>query len=201
MIESNTTLRMLLGLDEGPGLTGTEAALAASKQIPALKQKLPAQMKLLRWSSVTGAIAAKVPALLDIKVLDVLIPAWKKYRLVAKYADQSRYSPDEIILAPLATHTLKSEHHPYVEILVGEKSIGKISFDVVLSLELKGFVLKIQDARIKSIEAGSCQGEGTVGIEKEVLYKKQLDPFTLPGAISLGEGINIRELAAAHSAR
>lgn len=200
MIESDTTLKMLFGLDEGPGMTGAEAALAATQQIPALKQKLPAPMRLLRWSSVTGAIAAKIPALLEIKLLDVLIPAWKKYRLVAKYADRNRYSPGEIILAPLATHTVKSEHHPYVEILVGEKSIGKISFDVALSLRLEGFVLKIQDAKIKSIEAGSCGGEGTIGIEKEVLYRKQFEPVTLAGAVDLGEGINIGELAAARAA-
>jgi hypothetical protein len=200
MTESNTTLNMLFGLDEGKGITGAQAALAASRQIPELKQTLQKQMKFLRWPTVTGAIMAKVPQLLDIKLVDVLIPAWKKYRLLAKYADPNRYSPDEIILAPLATHTLKSEHHPYVDVLVANRSVGKIVFDVALSLTLEGFILKIQDAKIKSIESGSCRGEGTIGIEGEVLLKKEFDPFTLPGAIKLGEGISIRELAAAPSA-
>ena len=60
---------------------------------------------------------------------------------------------------PLAEHTAKSEHHPYVEILLKEQPVGQIVFDLEFSLALEGFVLKIQDGTIREIHTGSGKGE------------------------------------------
>jgi hypothetical protein len=192
MSEADITLKELFALDAEKIAANAKSALAASQGTALLKEKLLKEVKRVPWPSVGDAILGKVGDLLDIKLVDVLVLAWKKYRLLAKYADRDRYSPDEVVLVPLATHTVTAEQHPYIEILVREQPLGKIVFDVSLSLMLEGFVLKIQDGKIKAIQTGSWQGKGTIALEKETLVEKDLGPVTLPGSIDLGEGISLR---------
>ncbi len=98
-----------------------------------------------------------------------------------------------LLAKPLAEHTVKSEHHPYVEILVNGQSTGRIVFDVSIVLILKGFVLKIQDARIKAVQTGSLQGKGKFSLGDAVLAEKVFDQNPLPGSIDLGEGVALHE--------
>jgi hypothetical protein len=72
-----------------------------------------------------------------------------------------------------------------------EKQVGKIEFNIDISLTLKGIILKIRDGRIKEILTGSCKGKGTVRYGNLVITEKETGSFTLPGSIDLGDGIPI----------
>lgn len=65
-------------------------------------------------------MAAESKDLLDLNVIDALVEAWKKYVEIKEYSDPKKYKPSEEILVPLATHTVKSEHNPYVPIFLKE---------------------------------------------------------------------------------
>jgi hypothetical protein len=120
-----------------------------------------------------------------------MVKAWNKYRELLKYTDKEKYPPDVSVLVPLAEHTIKSEHKPYIEILINDKSVGKIDFNINISLTLKGIILKIRDGKIKEIQTGSCKGKGTIKCEDLVILEKETESFSLPGSINLGEGIPI----------
>lgn len=91
----------------------------------------------------------------------------------------------------MAEHTIKSEHKPYIEILINDKSVGKIDFNINISLTLKGIILKIRDGKIQEIQTGSCKGKGTIKCENFVILEKETESISLPGSINLGEGIPI----------
>jgi hypothetical protein len=111
---------------------------------------------------------------------------------IEPYADLKKYGGEDI-LAPLKTHTLKSQHHPHLEILLREHEVGRVTFDLDCSLILKGFVLKIRDAKILEILTGSGKGEGMLSLSQVSLWHQELKPVRFPGSISLGQGIPFAE--------
>jgi hypothetical protein len=58
----------------------------------------------------------------------------------------------------------------------------------LVSLALKGFILKIQGGRIKAIHTGECQWTGMVRCEDLILAEEKGASFPLPGVIDLGGG-------------
>lgn len=164
--------------------------IESSEAIASLKEILRKEARV-KWPAALGKIAEKVPDILDIGVPDILVSAWSKSRLLAKYRDREKYPPQETFLVPLAEHTINSEHHPFLEILVNGKSVGKIKFTITLSLKLEGIVLKIQDGRIREAATGTCQGKGALKYENHVILEKAAGSISLPGSIDLGEGLPI----------
>jgi hypothetical protein len=191
MPEVDLTLTNLFAVRDSAFMTSAQTVLQSSMAIASLKDALADRARLLQWPWVVQQIRKKLPGLFDITVIDLLVLAWKKYLLLSKYADKNKYPPDDVILVPLAEHSLKCQQHPYLQVMVGERPAGKIVFDVMLSLKLKGFVVKIHNAHIEAIQAGTCEGKGSIGLGDAVLAEKALS-IKLPGAIDLGEGIALQ---------
>ncbi len=166
--------------------------MESAKRMTSLKERLSTDAKEIRWPMAFKEVVKKINDLLNIRVLDILAAAWNKYRELLKYAERNKYSPDETFLVQLAEHTIKSVHHPYIEILINDKPLGKIDFEIVVSLALKGIILEIRDGKIKEILTGSCKGKGTIKCEKFLILEKETESFPLPGSISLGEGVPIK---------
>ncbi len=162
----------------------------SGKNIAALKQAFAEKARgVLRWQDAFAEAGQKVGALLDIKITDILVRAWQKHAELQQYADRDKHPPEESILVPLSTHEVRSEHHPCLEIFIGDHLLGRMVFDLILTLEVKGLILKIQDARIREIRTGECRGAGVFEFEKVVLLEKESQDIPLPGRISLGDGI------------
>ncbi len=118
--------------------------------------------------------------MIDIPLLGVLVSGWKKYRQVKDSEDGE---------VSLADHTFKSEHHPYLEILVKGVPVEKLNFTVVVELILEEFVLTIQKRKIISVQTGRMKGQGSIALENSVIVEKEFGTIQLPGRILLGEGI------------
>ncbi len=159
--------------------------------IASIKKALSEKAKAIKWPMAYSEIINKVGDLLKIDLSDIMVAAWNKYRILLKYRDKDKYPSDETFLVPLAEHTIKSEHHPFLEILVNEKQLGKVEFTINVALTFKGITLKIQDGKVKEIQTGTCKGKGTVKCEGFEILEKKLKPFTLPGSVHLGEGLPI----------
>lgn len=192
MDKSQITLNQFFSFKEEELLQSRLSTMESTKKISSLKEVFLKEAKGIRWPVAFNEIMKKIGDLLNIGVLDIMVMAWNKYSLLLKYLDREKYSPDETFLVPLAEHTIKSEHHPYIEVLINDKMIGKIGFDINISLKLEGIILKIQDGKIKEILTGSCKGEGTISHDDFVIFEKSLEPIQLPGSIDLGEGMPIK---------
>jgi hypothetical protein len=154
------------------------------KQILSLPQPIP-------WSRVQAEVASIIPAMLNIRLLDTWAHAWEKYEGLKNDVEQSRHAPEETVLSPLAEHSIDSSLHPYVEIFVGPKKIGRIKFDVTLTTELKGLVLGLRNGEIFSLQLAQFEWTGTIATQGVTLVRRELKKVDLTGRITLKHGISL----------
>jgi hypothetical protein len=191
MTDATLTLGELFEVDPHELCTRVGSGIDVHHAADSARQAIAKEASSIRWPWVRDAVAEKSRDVLDLNVVDVLVAGWKRYMDIEQYADQNKYGHEEI-LAPLATHTLRSQHHPYLQILLKEREVDRVTFDLDFSLNLEGFVLKIRDARIVEILTGSGTGEGALSVKQVSLWDRELKPVRFPGHLSLGQGILLR---------
>jgi len=152
------------------------------KQISSLSEPIP-------WSRVQSETSSVIAAALNTSLLDAWASAWKKCQDLKNDAEESRRSPDAVVLSRLAEHTIKSTLHPYVEVFFGPKMLQKITFDVTLATQIKGLVLGLKNGRVVSIQLAQCQWTGSIGTRGVTLVKRKLTTLDFPGRITLKHGI------------
>src|SRR5262249_16760047 len=140
----------------------------------------------LSMAGFSEAVAREVHGLLDISVGDVLVGAWNKARELREALEKTRDKADETVLVPLLDHTVKSDHHPYVDILQNDVPIARIEFTVHVELEVEGVLLKVRGGHIDGILSGRVKARGTVKLGEFVLVEKKLQPVIIPGSWSAG---------------
>ncbi len=192
MSEKMVTIESLLfGSSGGAGAAALES-LESEGQTMAVKDAL-AEAAKVPWESVVEEVGEQIGKLSDIGLDDILLRAWAKYRHLRQYRDAEKYPPDETILVPLAEHSVTSTHKPYVEILVGERRVGRITFEIQLKLDLEGVVLKVRDGKIWEVKSGRCRGEGRITVGAATLIEKETPLIDLPGVIKVPKGFEIPE--------
>jgi hypothetical protein len=189
MSDAPRTVAELLSLDsEGEVASATMMASEGMRSLlDAMGDLVPPGLR----QSLDGAVKRVVPSALNLPIDKVVEGGWNKIPPLLKYRDRKLYPPDQIYLVSLAEPTLTSTHHPYLELLLDQHPVKKYQLDLVLSLCFETAVLRIQDARIRAVRAGKCKGKGTLKYQEAILYERATREFTLPGEISLGEGVII----------
>jgi len=161
------------------------------KAISNLKDRLMQAGSRITFPVAMDEVKKGAQALMNIKIEDIFISAWNKYLPLRKYRDKEKYPPDKTVMVPLVEHTVKSEHKPYIELLVNDQPVDRINFSITISLVLKGMILVVRDARIWEVKTGECSAKGKLSCEGVLLLDKTSEPVQLPGTISLGDGIPI----------
>jgi hypothetical protein len=165
------------------------SVIESSQNTSAIKGKITEAK--VKWSVASDIVAKEIPDILCISISDILISAFKRFGILLKYLDRDNCPPDEVFLVSLAKCTIKSEHHPSIEILINGQKVGRIGFNITISLALKGIILKIQDGKIKEVTTGTCKGKGSIKCGVVEILKRETRSIPLPGSIALGEGIPI----------
>jgi len=166
------------------------AKAESSEKLSSLKAKLIKEEKV-HWSLAFNKVEESIEGILNIEIPDILVMAWKKYSSLLKFTDKNKYPPEEINLVELAEHTIKSEHHPSIDVLFNGDLIDKIEFTITLTLILKGIILKIKNGKILEAFAGNCSAKGTLKCENIVLVEKKSETINFPASIDFGDGIPI----------
>ena len=173
---------------------GFEAEL--KEDLPELQEVQDTIRKELRSTdmfALSGALMNKLAAILDDPFVDALAGGWSKCGEILKYRDRKKYGPDDTFLVSLAEHTVSSNYRPSIDMLINNVPLKSLQFMVTLAVEVTGFQLEIQDARIRRVRTGTFRGSGQVALKGAQIYKKELKPVPLPGVVDLGEGLPIGE--------
>lgn len=176
MSKSSTTVREVFELPE-PGAEGSD-------NWKTFKSKVSNEVKGIKTAAMPD-LAKKVAELFEIPIPDIFLTSWKKAGGIQTLLEESRKAPETAMHAELGDHTINSQHRPHIEIRIQNKSVKKLEFTLNLVFNLKGFVLKIQDGRIREMQTGSCEVRGKMEYQGLVIADKKLAPITLPGVISL----------------
>lgn len=188
MNDARPTLATFFRFENTPTADPDElSALASAEQVAHIKDALQRQTEGHDWSVVPSQLHSHIGELLDIRLQDILVRAWKENKLLDKFLNPQAYDPDEALLLSLKKHTISSQHKPHIDVAFNGEAIGRIDFDIDLSFTLEGIILKIQAGRIHEIRAGNVQGRGTLSMGKLTLLKRDLCDITLPGVISIAE--------------
>ena len=139
----------------------------------------------LTWQGVADEVGDAYRNLFQIDVLDIFCSAWAKLKELQEFLDKEKHPPGEVSLVPLAEHTISSTHQPHIDILLGEKRLFEIPFEVLLKFKLKSFVLKIQDGCIHEVKSGAFAGVGVIKCSGQKLIEKKSGNLKLPGSVNL----------------
>ena len=151
----------------------------------AFQDKVNGEVKKIKWTATMPDLAPKVCELLDIKIPDVLITAWKKIEEIQAIMEKSKKTPDETVYLELAQHTIKSEHKPSIDVKIKGATVKKIEMVIQLGFNLKGFLLKIQNGAITEMETGQCEAKGTIKYGGLTIAERKLAPIKLPFSIPI----------------
>jgi hypothetical protein len=173
------------------GFSEIKSRIEKSDQVASLREQVSNAVGKSGWPVTLEEIHKKIADLLDISILDVLVGGWNTYRGLRKYLDKEKYPPTQSILVPLAEHTVKSEHHPYIEILINNEPAIKIAFEATLTFAARNVILLVQDGKIKGVRTGEIKGKGTIKCEGALLLEQDFRAIPLPGSVDLGDGIPI----------
>jgi hypothetical protein len=172
------TIRQIFSLPEKEGETSDD-------RWDAFQEKVGQEIKSIKWTSSIPDLAPKVCELLDIKIPDVLITAWKKVADIQAVLEKSKKTPDETVYLELAQHTINSEHKPSIDVKIKGATVKKIELIIQLGFNLKGFLLKVQNGAVTEMQTGQCEAKGTIKYGSLPVAEKKLAPIKLPFSIPI----------------
>ena len=167
---------IFLPVGDEPGIK----AQLDEKVIPDMAREVQA-LPNVAWSAFSDEIQFAFAKALDIKLIDVVAGAWTKLKELRDYCGRKQDDPDRPFSVALARHEVISNHQPGIDILLGEKVIGRIVVDLELSLTLKGVVLSVQDDHIVAVASGKFAGAGALKYHGATLIEKSTEDYDIPG--------------------
>jgi hypothetical protein len=174
MSDSSLNLRTLFSFPDPAAKT------PPSNQWQEFQSRLGREIKTIKWPAAMPDLASKVTELFNVELPDLFVASWKKARELREALEESKKSPEEVIVLELAEHSITNEYRPYIEIrIAGVPLPKKIEFKVQIATRLRGINLKIQAGIITEIQAGSCDFEGKVKYEDLTLAEKKVGPIEL----------------------
>lgn len=157
------------------------------------QEKLAEEAKGIKWTAAMPELGSKIGELLDIKIHDILLTAWKKVEAVQKALEDSKQTPDKAVYLDLTEHSLDYETKPFIDVKIKSASVKKLTLNVALNLKIKGFGLKIQNGVIREMQTGKCEGKGNIKFAKMSIAEKKFEPIKFPLSIRIPSLIPIAE--------
>ena len=146
------------------------------------RSRVRREIKAIKYPAAMPDLTSKIAELFNVELPDLLVSSWKKAIELQEALEESRKSPEDVIVLDLAEHEISNEYHPYLEIrIAGMPLPKKIQFKVQIVTTLKGINLKIQAGAITEIQAGSCDFEGKVKYQDLTIADKKVGPIELLG--------------------
>jgi len=193
MSEVIETLGQLVGV-AGDGFSDAQIHwLDQTETLGLVRAALRAFPQLL-GSGIAGDVAYAFKQVLAIRLGDVLVAVWNTRMDLVKFLDRKKYPPGEVSELVLGEQRFSRTLTPRIEILVNGQRLPEVKIDIKVDLTIEAAVLRIKDGRIMSARTGTCEGKVTLSCGKAILPSPGARSFKLPGTISFGEGIPIRDL-------
>lgn len=129
---------------------------------------------------MTNTVAEKLKDALDVSINQILLSAWAQHRDLASDLERSKELKGEAILVPLADHTIRSTHHPAVEVMMNDRRVAAFKFNANLMMRIKEAVLKVEAGQVVGIESGAWAGVGQLKCGPVTLVEHESQEFALP---------------------
>ncbi|MDH3663485.1 MAG: hypothetical protein OEU92_26295 [Alphaproteobacteria bacterium] len=133
---------------------------------------------------MTNTVAEKLKDALNVSINQILLSAWSQHRDLANDLERSMQQRGETILVPLADHTIRSTHHPSVEVMVNDRRVAAFKFNANLMMRIQQAVLKVEGGEVVGAESGAWHGVGQLKCGPVTLVEHESKEFALPKTLS-----------------
>ena len=133
---------------------------------------------------MTTNVAEKLKDALEVQISQILKSAWSQHRDLLDDLERSQQSRGETFLVPLANHTIRSTHHPAVEVLVNDRRVAAFKFNANLIMRIQDAVLKVEGGHVVGVESGAWQGVGQLKCGAVTLVEHETEEFDLPMSLN-----------------
>jgi len=165
---------------------GLGARLAHGSEASQIKAALAKAASGLPLGALLEGVGRAIQDALDVPVTDLLIGAWEHARDLRAALETTRRSPGETALVPLLSHSISSNHRPYVDVVVEGVPLVHLVFPVKVEFRVEGVVVRVRGGRIAEILSGTVKVKGTVKFDDFVLLEKAMAPISIPGVLAVG---------------
>ena len=162
--------------------------------LEAVREDVGAADRMLLEGFVTGDLLAALYQALDLPLEEILRSAWGSLVELQEYRDTKRHPPEETSSVRFGKHRVTSTHHPKVELLLNERRIAALTFDLQLTLNIAATTLLVRAGHIWQARGCELQGEAALSYRGFSLLKKKSGTIALPAAIDFEGGIPIPSL-------
>src|SRR6267143_5128487 len=108
MSDSSLNLRKLFSFPDAA------ATAAPSNEWQEFQSRLGREIKTIKWPAAMPDLTSKVAELFNVELPDLLVSSWKKAGELREALEESRKSPEEVIVLDLAEHEITNEYHPSI---------------------------------------------------------------------------------------
>jgi hypothetical protein len=133
---------------------------------------------------VAAELAGRLPEALDTRLETLVLEAFR--RQPPQWPEAAGAGSGEIDV-PLPGQRLQSRHRPALTVLVGQRSLLEVVFDLSLELQLEGVVLRLREGVPRSVAIRRAQGSGILMLGRQILSRFGEAPVTLPPVLTLEE--------------
>ncbi|WP_329316002.1 hypothetical protein OG723_38395 [Streptomyces sp. NBC_01278] len=140
--------------------------------------------------AVGRELATVVNGFLDLDLVSLLASGWSKYEALKEAARRTRRAPGSEEVVALATHTIRSEHHPSVDLLVDGAQAATVAVNLTVLFRISGLVGVVRDGLLVAARSGQCTVEAKLAVRDIVVVSRE-GRLDLPAALRLREPIDL----------
>ncbi|MGY1669732.1 hypothetical protein [Geodermatophilus sp. SYSU D00710] len=195
-----TTIRELL-FDEH---SDTEIAVTLAAQLPPeglVARQLSRHRRLPKaaYRLLNSRILALAVEFLDKDVGGLVLSGLGRSRALVKAAEDTAGKPGNEVVVDLAgPYSISTEQHPYVEVLVDDQSVGRVTFALSVSVELGETSVAVEDGAMTAVDcdvAALTISFTLDGWEQPLVERKLSVPLRLslrpPVAVPMGPSVPV----------
>jgi hypothetical protein len=161
--QPSTVSALLFGEDQD-----TQQALAQALHDHGILGSMDTTLQLVSEAgreAAAGQVAVVANGLLDLDLGELVVAGWRKQGQLAAAAERTAANPGSSEVVELATHRMRSAHHPSVELLVNDVHVATVAFDLEVELVVQALVVTVRDGQVVSLHTGSCDLAATLAAE------------------------------------
>lgn len=140
-------------------------------------------------------VAEALGGQLDTELGGLVLDGWLKYRELVAAGERTRDSPGQPEDVVLAEHEITSTQHPAVDVIVDGAVACTLTFELTVSLVLRGVVAVVERGRLTALRGGDVVAGARVSLSGRELARGE-HRCVVGIVVRLGDGIVLAPAAA-----
>lgn len=149
------------------------------------------------WEAAYGELTRLANGFLEVDITAVMVTGWCKYRELIAAGEQTAGNRESVVVE-LAGRDLSLVQHPQVDVMLLDRQIGTLTFDLLVDVKVVALAGIVRDGALVELTSGTCEVTVTLSFGSAELAKATgtYDPHV---AVSLGEGVPLTDVLAPRS--